>query len=522
MTTSLRRGLGMALLAFIVGCIGVAVRPTKTLAYSPPPATILCLFDDICSGGVAPTLTIDLAQLLVPDRFYFGGNTYTVTEGTSIVHGQPTPNGTLVFTRTDGTHSYALSGAKQHPSGDSRGDYWRIIVKGFSKNQGIARIDTANRLAAFQRWLTGRPLFTSLVSPALAQTPPTATPFGFKLTLKTPLTNANINSLMAYLRPPINGATDSHAFLGDSGCQISATGSLCLQTKVKFIAPEYPAGVTKVLTERIGQGGIEVQGNVAAPGSLTGFSIAPSALAVGGSVSISGGSSLPNYLTTNPPIKWEQVNPQLNSFYDQRTKGVTVPDLTVGRAGTTPAYPGADNSCPGAGGIYQWNLNSSSNRPCDTANSFSTPPEGKLWNIVRDGANGSTGSFELGNGATTLNFSGSGTLVFEGDVIIKSPITCSPGTRLGILTKGRISFQTNLVACGAFVTLDNSIYFDGDNGYQPTNGTMTGIFVAKNEVRLPKVGSLTDTYHINYDADFGRNPTVLFKSIMPLVLNTSS
>jgi len=469
-----------------------------------------------------PTLTIDLAQLLVPDKIYFGGDSYNVS-----VSGN-----NLNISKFSGSHSnYILTGTKQRPSNDARGDYWRITIKGFSKNNGVARGITPARLATIKQFLTTESL-VNLLPRALAQghssptptpspTPtalPSTTPFGFKLTLKTPITNANINNLITYLQN--NGATDNRAFLGNSNCQPSVNGSLCLQTKLKFVAPQYPAGVTKVLTERIGQGGIEVQGNVAAPGTLNGFSISPTALAVGGSVSISGGSSLPSYLTTNPPIKWEQINSQLNSIYDQRTKGVTIPDLTIGRTGTTPAYPGISNSCTSAGGIYQWNLNSNTNRPCDAASSFSSPPEGKLWNIVRD--TGSTGSFEIGNGATTVNFSGSGTLVFEGDVIVKSAITCAPGTRLGIVTKGKISFQTNNVECGAFVTLNNSLYFDGDNGYQPTSGTMTGIFVAKDQVRLPKSGPLTDIYHINYDSDFGRNPTVLFKNIMPLVLNTSS
>lgn len=151
----------------------------------------------------------------------------------------------------------------------------------------------------------------------------------------------------------------------------------------------------------------------------------------------------------------------------------------------------------------RWNLNSIDNIPdTDNKSTFSTPPEGQLWKV---------------NGNLTLEgtlFSGSGTLIVSGNVDAEN-ITCSSGTRLGIIATGKITFSGNSgTPCGAYFAY-------GNIEVQMTNGTMNTILIAGNNITFDNI-PIGSNLNVKYDAVFGADPTVLFRDLLKIIYKTTS
>jgi hypothetical protein len=230
-------------------------------------------------------------------------------------------------------------------------------------------------------------------------------------------------------------------------------------------------------------GGISVKGNVAALTNLNGFTIAtPYAIVYGGTIAndVSGGQEISNYLA-NTKLDWTVVKPQIQTLLDaSKSSAVTAGALTS----TT------------------WYLNSPTADPNNTANAttFSTPPEGKLWTV--------------GSGLSipgAVEFKGSGTIIVNGNVTFNGPVTCSAGTRLGIVATGSITFKSSTIGCGSYVSMNDNINF-----LSTKTGKANGIFIAANSIVLPRMDD-GELFEINYDTTFVSNPTIIFKELLKII-----
>lgn len=424
-------------------------------AYAPPPATSFFIF--------GPRFTIELPPRVImnPDQFRYNGQNYTIN-GTSV-----TPNNGIVQVEL----------VDRLPGGQD--DYYVIKIRNVRKD-------------------------------------PIATVRDLRLTFKKPVTKATVDSFESYLR----GTSLPNAYLSDSNCGTGGAQShICLVSKTTLRVPENRNLAPIYLKQTLPIKTIVVGGNVAGQ-VLQNFIIDGDAIAVGDSVNIGGGTNVQNYFS-NSQLRWGNgtddglFGQKMEELYAKRTRGSTVNDTVIGKKDNHGAFPGntGDSVCRNT---PQWNLNSTDARnACSSqVSSLSSPPEGKLWNIQN-----ASGTFEIGTGNPndTVTFSGAGTLVFGGDVIITSKIQCAPGTRLGIMTRGQISIRTNAIACGALITLNGSISFDN-----AATGDVTGIYVARQNVVLPKAELLQDPYNIRYDAKFATNPTILFREILQLVRDNLS
>lgn len=307
----------------------------------------------------------------------------------------------------------------------------------------------------------------------------------WRLTFNDSASKANIEALASYLETH----SSATASLTAAGCVVNGTEShLCLKTISTVRAPRNsPSPMT--MFETIALKGVFVQGNAAASDSLNNFIIDKDAIALGGNIDIEGdGAKFEDYLPGSSKLSWNSVKNDIQDLYNRGIAG-------------TPLI--SDSYVEGL-----WNLNSSSGSPSGLANSFSTPPEGKLWY--------SESSLTLGN----ITFSGSGTIVVNGDLNINGKLLCANQvgnkTRLAFLVNGSVNINTSIVNCGAFVAIggDKDINFN----LQPAkSGTLRGIFVAADSIKLPNPDDLTGPYIIDYDAEFANDPTILFREILQMI-----
>lgn len=470
----------------------------------PPPVTT----------GVL-TITLPAKEIITPDQLRIGnpGNigtyTYTFNAGTGQFALTQGTNSPYIVTTT--TH-YDSSGLDNN--GRSLG--YTIRVEGFVKGGGQLALNSqkgGSLLARLEEKLQG-----SLGAKAFAPPFPcfavcAKIAFPYRLTFKsgtgtTTLPKSTVASYQSYITtfPHSNELADTFICNGDGTLNSSGT-NLCIKEKTTFETPErgvtgplytlqaIPLGVT---------GAINIQGNAAAAGTIAGFNFnaLSSAIAVGGSIPDAipnANKTLQNYINQNATkFSWTNVKPQLDALFAKRAKG-TAPGGSQFIGSTT--YTGST-----------WNLNSSTNDPSNAGvSSFSSPPEGKLWNIP--------GSFfRLPN---NIQFSGSGTIAVNGPIEIDGNITCAPGTRLGIVATGTINFIGSTINCGAYTTLgsNSDIVFNYQVG---ANGlTARGIFVAGHSIHLPSLGAGI-SYSINYDDTFGSNPTVLYSELLKIVFSSSN
>ncbi len=448
---------------FLLSLVVVLFSYSTVSAYTPPPATNLFAL-------LQPKFTISLPplNLIKPDRFRFDNKEYSFDDNGAI---SPVNEGVSV-------QRISVNGTQLN----DYDDYYVIKIHGLVKE-------------------------------------PSQSLKNLRLTFKKPASNLAIDNQETYLKTrPL-----SNAFLSKGDCQLGAQSHICLVTKITLRTLDGRLSPI-ILNQTLPLKGIIVEGNVAGE-RLEGFTIDGSAIAVGDTVNVTGGTSVGNYFSSSK-LKWEDIDADMTAIYDKRARGSKVIDTALGKTDNDGAFPGTSAGFGSCQGQPTWNLNSNiSNNPCGgESDSFTSPPEGKLWNIEKSDVQGISGTFQLGVSGNFLTFSGSGTLVFGGDVIINSPIRCAKGTRLGIMTRGNIIINTSEIECGTFVTLGGSTYYGNRNprlgditiGNAP-KGNLKVILVAKNNITLPSVANLTGPFIIKYDSLFANNPTILFREILSLV-----
>ncbi len=425
-------------------------------------------------------ITLPPKEIATPDQLKVSSYTFTFNPTTEQFG--PTPQGGFSVTTTK--------------EGSGRDAYYHILVTGFQKGGGGLSYSKTLR--------TINKLLASISAKAFAPPPASSifaflpTPYGYKLTLKQPVTMSAVDGFGSYLVTNGNVAPD-HAYVGNSSCSPELSGQfLCLKTKIQFTTSETGVTGPQYLLASLplrSPGTIEIQGNAGAAGELSGFVFndATHSIAIGGTIptDIAGADkNARNYINQNATkFSWTNIAPQIQANFSKRTLGIT------------PAVDATN---------YQdstWNLNSNTDLPRDgSSSSFSTPPEGRLWNVNT--------ALDVKHDIT---FSGSGTIVVNGDVTFEGQVICGSGTRLGILALGKITFNNGTINCGAYTAMGGDIKFNTSVG---TNATAKGIFVAKNSIVLPSV-SPAAKWTVQYDKDFAANPTVLFQEILRAIFSAA-
>jgi|GEM_PF-2488815 len=310
----------------------------------------------------------------------------------------------------------------------------------------------------------------------------------FRMTFKEPILQTNIAGVINALKT--TGNINDRAFLSDSSCSAHDNkGYLCLKPSASLSADGVTAQTT--LNEFIRYANLEISGNVAAD-ELSNLSVGAGSIAVGNRITNVFGQVLPSGSFSNSQLDWSKVGGEISAQFDRGKQN--------GRKVNNSYFAGSRSF---------FNLNAALDDPSSsTITSFSTPPEGKLWY-----AGGNVSFFN------EVSFTGSGTLVVDGNVNFFKDLRCDANTRLGIIARGEINFkeEADSIGCGAFVALKKS---DGSAGKiifaNPTtrSGALTGILIAQDEVILPSSGRLTGPYAINYDQYFATHPTILFREIL--------
>ncbi|MDO8650102.1 MAG: hypothetical protein Q7K33_02210, partial [Candidatus Berkelbacteria bacterium] len=329
---------------------------------------------------------------------------------------------------------------------------------------------------------------------------PQGVAWGGRLTFKEPVPTSTISTMAALIRSsyPGQNLNTTHTFLGGNNCEtvtdpFEAT-KLCFNSTYTMTnsleRPNQP--LTEHLFQSIGApvSGIIVEGNVTAPNDVNGFTLDPNAIAVGGRVNVAGSTSqLQGYLNDQSvTFNWNHVSLRLGELY---TKGMSLGTRTSSGNYNEP----------------NWYLNSTTSNPAvNTASTFSSPPEGKIWKV--------DGNLNL----RETTFHGAGTIVIDGDLTISHPLSCeSASTRLGFIVHGKININTDSIGCGAYTALGGNINFKN-----VASGEVDGIFVAKDSIKLPSKASLTGTFRVGYDSYFATNPTALYQELLSIVFATSS
>lgn len=340
----------------------------------------------------------------------------------------------------------------------------------------------------------------------------------FRLTFAEPVSKNSIDQLADYLGG--HALPSGTARLSNSNCENGASSHICLETVTKVQVPGKT--LNSYLRQTIPLKGIRVSGNSAAlNGTLDGFIQSGTALAVGKSVgTIEDGQIVTGYDNNRiSPINWTNIGSKLIEQFDSN-KSYNKNEVAIYNA-------------------TNWNLNSkNSGTPADEAsNTFSTPPEGRLWNVYVDpskpqnqwrndfyniGKNKNVGTLFSGAGTVSVRRTGTeGTM----PVTVHGGVPCASGTRFALITKGNIVFDTPAdgelkVDCGAYISLDGDIVFGNDGDIK--KGTVRGIFIARGNIVLPDPNKLTETFSINPDTNILKNPPVLLRELLKIVFGSSS
>lgn len=451
--------------------------------------------------------------LLLPDKVYFGGTlcSFGGDSGTGPLPGcqkadQSYP--TYQFTKTRHTSEKS----------DNKDDHYIITVANIPKDDGIA-YHQPKILKGTLSQIVGNSITASAFAPPPATSlcavvkvacGPGAQAYGFQVTFSTnTISVPKLNEYRSYLT---NNGLES-AYLGkNSNCELADANdpiaTLCLKTALTLNTPDEDK---KTLTNHLVQsvsfgqaagGSILFEGNVGGGNSVNGFGFTDTkAIAVGGSIGNNvQGNAVPGYFQSGTKLVWGNV---------------ATPGTIANRLDTMfkkRAY-GAVYSSPGFGGptaSQTWYLNSRGIPSTDASNSFSSPPEGKLWNATAS-------SLTFGKGG--VNFDGRGTIAVNGDVTFLGDVTCSNG-QFAIIASGSIIFKGN-VRCGAYTALGTTSAGDINFDSSVTLSTSwTGIFAAKNNINLPTLSPVT--LIINYNTELANDPTVLFKELLGIIFSTDS
>lgn len=400
-----------------------------------------------------------------------------------------------------------VSNADPNPS-ETRDDYYVIYVTSFTKGDGFSFAEPRNKFAAAisdklksatstKAYSPPPASFICIISPDACNIS-SAIPYDYQVTFQgTSVPPATISNYAGYL----SNLSLSNAYIGDGNCIRSSSGNyLCMDTQVRLSVPENEGILPLFLRQRLslgGSGSIQFEGNVGGSGNLGGFGFtSANAVAVGGQVSLTGqGREIDGYTQTPTKLNWSSISGDLASMFAKRGSG-TVPN--TGNSYNSPV----------------WQLNSSSDNPqSGIKSSFSSPPEGKLWNV-----NGDL------NFSRDVSFNGRGTIAVDGNVNFNGSVSCASNSQVGIIASGSITFGSGAnVNCGAFTALGSKPNTTGDITFlRDVTGTTQweGIFVAKNDIKLPRVNA--GTLIIRYNTAMADNPTVLFKELLTIVFSTDS
>jgi hypothetical protein len=327
---------------------------------------------------------------------------------------------------------------------------------------------------------------------------------------------ATLTAVKTYL---LNHTSDN-MFLSDGNCvpftPVSGATFACFKTKVYYTIAGRAMPQPLVIQQSIPLSGggstggsIVIEGNVAGGGELKDFVPTSSAVILGGTINVPGGTQRSGYLGT-AGFNQAAVRAAIGPIFDRRSEGQS---FTIAGSNNTYGYTGS-----------QWRLNAAGASPTgSTATSGSTPPEGKLWNVIPVNASSSIlPTLTLGD----VTFSGSGTIAFPGNVQFNGNVHCDANTRLGVIANGSISFQNPDVTCGAFIAFNQvagNDSIDFPDAITATNqADTTGMFVATGDINLPSSVAAGLTYNIKYDKAFAANPTTLFKEILKVIVQNSS
>ncbi|MCR4306962.1 MAG: hypothetical protein NUV80_00145 [Candidatus Berkelbacteria bacterium] len=334
----------------------------------------------------------------------------------------------------------------------------------------------------------------------------------FRLTFDTDVSKEDIEKVKSYLENPPSGQSHPTTFLSGPGCGVGTT-HICLKTITTVKGGSRNLSAYLFQTIPLNKG-IIISGNTAAlNGTLDGFIQSESALAVGNLVGTSvNGETISNYDKDRiSTINWTKIGSTLINQFNSN-KSYNANEVII--------YNDAN-----------WNLNSADKyipHKLDM-NTFSTPPEGRLWNVFVDSPDG---FYKIGQDEKKgTTFSGAGTIsvrrhATEGSMPVKflGGVSCASGTRFALITEGDIVFEApsngNLkIDCGTYISLGGNIIF-GNNDIK--KGTVNGIFIAKGNILLPNPGLLTETFNINPDTNILKNPPVLLRELLKIVFGTSS
>jgi hypothetical protein len=330
---------------------------------------------------------------------------------------------------------------------------------------------------------------------------------------------ATLTAVKTYLQTHTS-VTDSMALADNGNCiapaQLATASFACFKTKVYYTIAGRAMPQALVIQQSIplsgggpNGGSIVIEGNVAGGGELKDFVPTSSAVILGGTINVPGGTQRSGYLGT-AGFNQAAVRAAIGPIFDRRSEGQS---FSITGSNNTYGYSG-----------NQWRLNAAGASPTgSTATSGSTPPEGKLWNVIPANASSSIlPTLTLGD----VTFSGSGTIAFPGNVQFNGYVHCDANTRLGVIANGNISFQNPDVSCGAFIAFNqvagnDSIDFP-DAITASNQADTTGMFVATGDINLPSSVAAGLTYNIKYDKAFAASPTTLFKEILKVIVQNSS
>ena len=296
-----------------------ALAPT-TYAYSPPPGGLLPLL--LTSSKSSIVIELPPKLIMTPSQLRFSNVSPSKEAIYNFAGGK--------FERQSGQgsdyNSYKVNTSTKESG--SAGEYYVITITGFTKGEVPSTRD-------------------------------------IRLTFQPQVNKNAIDRVEGYLK---NNSIPT-ARLSGSDCDTlrNEKSYICLDTATT--ASSGTKRATAHLVQTIGVTGTFVPGNVAAPGTISGFSLGKNSIAVGGTVNISGGTHLPTYLSDETvSFRWSNVSGEIGTMLNR--------GLTVGTSVNSTAYNSSSHKYSGD----HWYLNAFAKDPTvGNFTSFSTPPEGKIW-----------------------------------------------------------------------------------------------------------------------------------------------
>jgi len=444
---------------FLVYAIAVRVKPVETTKA-----------DEIAS------LTITL-----PPKIFINPNQLKLTDVTTpITISCPSNVGDTNKSTATGTGSYTVTTILRHIDSDP------IHTPGNPDYRDVCeiKIDNFVRLT-YSDYSQPKNLAKIFVSDAKAMAPPPASnPYLLKLMLNPTRRYEFELTFQTNTLNDLPGLTADLAANGPVGDYLQIAGT-DVQFKTELVLVD-PGKTSKTwLTQTVPLKKIMVEGNVGSNSALSNFvNILPGAIIVSGSTILNvTGNSLKNI---------QNYTGVTNIIASAKSEVASARNYT-----TIDAFPSSTS-------LF---LNSSTTLDSNSSNSFSTPPEGKLWKYNNNLTITS---------ATT--FTGRGTIIVDGNLNINNNIICSPNTQVGFIVYGNITFDNQTaspsVDCGAFLSLVEGLTPGNINLTSQRKLNISSILIAEGSIQFPNAANLNGPIVVSYDKAFANNPTILFKKIL--------